>query len=287
MSKCNFVAIDFETMTAERTSACALGMVKVLNNVIVEKSYLLINPIPDDRTDTNIFVHGINASMVQEAPTFKESWTKIVDFIGTLPLVCHNRGMDIVVMNRCMEYYDLDGLNTSKNYCTYEITRESLMKACKRYNISFSENEHHDALADAEACAKVFLATKGIHEEVCVEKINDYRSGGFGASHKINHEDLCPLDPNEVENKDTPFFQAKVLITGVFEEYPERAKLAAALKLLGANVNTSLSRRTNIVLKGKAAGPKKMEKLEKLKREGYDIRVICEAELVGILGDID
>ena len=30
----NFVAIDFETMTPELTSACAVGMVQVVNGVI-------------------------------------------------------------------------------------------------------------------------------------------------------------------------------------------------------------------------------------------------------------
>ena len=279
MSKCNFVAIDFETMTAERTSACALGMVKVLNNVIVEKYYLLIKPIPDDRTDTNTFVHGINASMVQDAPTFKELWPKIVGLIGPLPIVCHNRGMDIVVLDKCMEYYGLDDINTANNYCTYEMTGDSLMIACKKHKISFSEEEHHDALADAEACAKVFLAIKGIDQRVCVEAITDYRSGGFGASHKINREDLCPLNPSEVENKTTPFFQANVLITGIFEAYPVRAELAAALKLLGAKVKTSVSKKLNIVLMGRGSGLKKMEKIEDLLSDGYDIRVMGEEEL--------
>ena len=32
----NFVAIDFETMTPELTSACAVGMVQVVNGVITE-----------------------------------------------------------------------------------------------------------------------------------------------------------------------------------------------------------------------------------------------------------
>lgn len=40
----NFVAIDFETMTPELTSACAVGMVQVVNGVIMQKFYSLIKP---------------------------------------------------------------------------------------------------------------------------------------------------------------------------------------------------------------------------------------------------
>ena len=36
----NFVAIDFETMTPELTSACAVGMVQVVNGVIMQKFYV-------------------------------------------------------------------------------------------------------------------------------------------------------------------------------------------------------------------------------------------------------
>lgn len=33
----NFTAIDFETMTAETTSACAVGVVQVNNGVIMQE----------------------------------------------------------------------------------------------------------------------------------------------------------------------------------------------------------------------------------------------------------
>ena len=37
MEKRSFVSIDFETMTPALTSACAVGLVKVVDNVIVQK----------------------------------------------------------------------------------------------------------------------------------------------------------------------------------------------------------------------------------------------------------
>lgn len=41
----DFVAIDFETMTPELTSACAIGLVRVHSGVISQKFYSLIKPI--------------------------------------------------------------------------------------------------------------------------------------------------------------------------------------------------------------------------------------------------
>ena len=38
----DIVAIDFETMTPELTSACAIGLVRVHNGVISQKFYSLI-----------------------------------------------------------------------------------------------------------------------------------------------------------------------------------------------------------------------------------------------------
>ena len=68
----NFVAVDFETMTPELTSACSIGLVKVINGVISQKFYSLIKPIPDGRTERNTHVHGITDEMVADAPSFQE-----------------------------------------------------------------------------------------------------------------------------------------------------------------------------------------------------------------------
>ena len=96
----DFVAVDFETYTAERTSACAIGLVKVVNGVITQKLYSLINPISDNQDVNNVCIHGLTADMLEKAPKFNELFPAMRDFIGDLPLVCHNRGMDINVFYR-------------------------------------------------------------------------------------------------------------------------------------------------------------------------------------------
>ena len=90
----NFVSIDFETMTAEHTSACAVGIVKVVDGTIQQKFYSLIKPIPDDREKKNTYVHGITPEMVENAPTFGELWGTIGKYFTDQIIVCHNADFD-------------------------------------------------------------------------------------------------------------------------------------------------------------------------------------------------
>ncbi|MBQ6279389.1 MAG: 3'-5' exoribonuclease [Muribaculaceae bacterium] len=276
----NFVAVDFETMTAELTSACAVGLVKVINGHVQQQFYSLINPITDGRDALNTAVHGITLDMVADAPTFKQLFPLLKSFINDLPIVCHNRGADINIMQRCMDYYGLTGIDTANNYCTYEMTGLSLTACCAQFGISMGA--HHDALDDANACAKVFLACQG------AIMATTFKGGlsevmATAAAKKFERSTLDPLDDDQVQNQDTPFFHAKVVITGTFAAYPKRNELGKLLQALGADVDTAISKRTNVVVMGQGAGPAKVKKIEALRAEGYDIRIIYEEELKQIL----
>lgn len=276
----NFVAVDFETMTAELTSACAVGLVKVINGHVQQQFYSLINPIPDGRDALNTAVHGITLDMVADAPTFKQLFPLLKSFINDMPIVCHNKGVDINIMRRCMEHYALTGIDPNNNYCTFEMTGLSLSSCCKQYGITMGE--HHNALNDAMACAKVFLACQG-------NIVSTVFKGGIAAAmasaaaKKYERSTLDPLADELVQNQDTPFFHAKVVITGTFSAYPNRNELGKHLQALGADMNTSISPRTNVVVMGQGAGPAKVKKIEDLRAKGHDIRIIYEEELKQIL----
>ena len=276
----NFVAVDFETMTAELTSACAIGLVKVINGHVQQQFYSLINPIPDGRDALNTAVHGITLDMVADAPTFKQLFPLLKSFINDMPIVCHNRGADINIMQRCMDYYGLTGIDTANNYCTYEMTGLSLTACCAQFGINMGA--HHNALDDADACAKVFLACQGA---IMATTFKGGLSEVIAASRtkKFEHATLIPISDDQVQNQDTPFFHAKVVITGTFAAYPKRNELGKLLQALGADVDTAISKRTNVVVMGQGAGPAKVKKIEALRAEGYDIRIIYEEELKQIL----
>ena len=125
MENLNYTAIDFETMTPERTSACAIGLAKVVDGVIVEKFYTLLKPIPDDRETNNSHVNGITPDMVKDAPTFEEAWPRLKDLIDNQVLVAHNAEFDKDVLIKVCAYYDIFcRLRTFID--TYELTVSSL-----------------------------------------------------------------------------------------------------------------------------------------------------------------
>lgn len=68
----------------------------------------------------------------------------------------------------------------------------------------------------------------------------------------------------EVEDTSHLFYKKKVVITGTFEKFPFREEMAKLLHEVGADVNSSISKKTDYVIVGESAGPKKLEKIENL-----------------------
>lgn len=280
--KDDFVAIDFETMTSLKTSACAIGLVKVIDGEIVQQFYSLINPVRDEYTDKepNISIHGISLSEAEKANTFAELFEGLRLFIDGYPLVCHNKAADIAIINALMDYYGLTGIDTDSAICTYKLTGKSLSKCCEELGIK--EERHHNALWDAEICARIYLNLIGkpyIDKGggTYLRKTLDFKGREIDASHRQR------LNEEQIKNKNTIFYGSTVVITGVFDSYSDRDSLAADLQSLGAKISSSISKKTTHVLVGENAGPKKIEKIKQLQDEGYEIKIIRENELAELL----
>lgn len=282
MNTFDFTAIDFETMTPEMTSACAIGIVRVENNVIVQKFYSLIKPVPDTRTFNNSHVHGITPEMVEKAPTFGELWPVIKGYIENQIIVAHNATFDLNVLDKTADHYGID-FRVERCIDTMSITHAGLAESCAFGCIPLPD--HHDALCDAAACAMILLTCRGI-----TNFRNEKKKDGVSSNDRYDSEGkhiekstLRPLSENEVENKNTPFFQKKVVLTGTLSSYPKREEIASILKQYGADINTSISKQTDIVIVGAGAGPSKMSKIHTINDSGGNIRVIEEPELLNIM----
>jgi DNA polymerase-3 subunit epsilon len=82
-------------------------------------------------------------------------------------IVAHNESFDRSVLRQCIAHYGLSsqGLFLHKNWdCTVKISRSlgyapnKLSDCCARFNIPL---QHHEALSDARACAKLYLQLMG------------------------------------------------------------------------------------------------------------------------------
>jgi DNA polymerase-3 subunit epsilon len=159
----NFTAIDFETATGSRSSACAVGIVTVENGAITEEFYSLIRPPGNAYFGMNIAVHGIRPQDTARSPSFEELYPEIKVRLARRTLVAHNEAFDRSVLKRTMEHYALDyaELGLAERWaCTMRIYKAKgfvpykLNCCCERMDIPLN---HHEALSDAIGCAHLYL----------------------------------------------------------------------------------------------------------------------------------
>lgn len=159
----NFTAIDFETATNQLYSACAVGIVTVRNSVIVEEYYTLIQPPNNEYSYHNIRVHGIQPQHTHRQFTFDQVYPEIKSRLQGELLVAHNEQFDRNVLARTMDYYGLNyqELELAERWeCTCRIYRAKGYKPASLSYCSAQNNidlQHHEALSDARACAKLYL----------------------------------------------------------------------------------------------------------------------------------
>lgn len=154
----DFAAIDFETANCERSSVCSVGVVIVRNNEIVDSFYSLINPEPNYYNYWCTKVHGLTNRDTDDAPIFPEVWKQIAPLIESLPLVAHNSPFDESCLKAVFRVYQMD-YPDYKFYDTLSTARRT-MKGLENHQLhtvaavcGYQLNNHHHALADAEACA--------------------------------------------------------------------------------------------------------------------------------------
>lgn len=159
----DFTAIDFETANSSPASACSVGLVRVRGGEVVATAGWLIQPPPghDEFQEWNVRIHGIRPSDVLSAATWVDQFDRLCDFAGADVLVAHNAGFDLNVLRRaaeatgmlCPPYRSLCSLQVARK--TYQLDSYRLPKAAAA--AGFAEFAHHDALADARACAQIVI----------------------------------------------------------------------------------------------------------------------------------
>lgn len=159
----NFTAIDFETANGSPASPCAVGLVKVVNGQIADSLAFLISPPHPNNWfhEGNIRIHGIKPSDVDDAASALEALNVIYTFSGSDVLVAHNAPFDMGVLRATAKLVDFEPPQT-RYACSLAISRKTYNLDSYRLNqvayaIGHEEFSHHDALADADACARIVL----------------------------------------------------------------------------------------------------------------------------------
>lgn len=297
LSELNFTAIDFETANEKRNSPCSLGIVVVRNGVIVQENYFLIKPKELRFTEINYRIHGLTEVDVENELEFDKFWERNSDLFQNKIILAHNAEFDIDVLRQTLAAYNLP-FPLLKFLCTQKLAQEAFTDL-KNYRLSDVaeyikfELNHHNSLSDARAAAAIGIRTIPVINKIqysfeeeglthhIAKKVSADKKNSFGFNGK--HIDKNLLKPNlENANPNNPFYNRKVVFTGDLKSI-SRSDAAGKIQLLGADINVSISKQTQIVIIGQKAGPVKLRKIEELNASGCEIKVINEEEFLKII----
>jgi len=163
-----FAAIDFETATSARDSACSVAVSVVKDGRFYDAFYSLIRPKDMRFDDYNIRIHGIRPEDVRDKPNFAAIWQDLKRQLDGRIVVAHNASFDMGVLRACIQSYDLAAPRFDY-LCTVKLSRRlwpelenhRLNTLGEHFGIRF---RHHNALDDARVCARLaYLALQECH----------------------------------------------------------------------------------------------------------------------------
>ena len=280
-----FIALDVETANPSYASICQIGIAHFVDGRFSEKWESLVDP-EDDFYPLNIGIHGINESMVADAPTFP-SLSEIVTKKLVNTVVVSHTPFDQTAIRLVFEKYGIElpvitWLDTARvvRRTWTDLSRRGygLAPVAERLGIEF---QHHNAAEDARAAGEILLhAMKETGLSVDEWVVRARKSIG-GAR-----------DAREA-NPDGPLYGEVAVFTGTLVMVRrEAADLAAAA---GCDVRKSVTKSTTLLIVGdqdvrKLAGHQKSSKhrkAEKLIEKGQSIRILRESDFRSMASFVD
>ena len=154
--------LDFETANNCSGSICAVGAALLEDGVVLERREYLVKPHKslDYISKFCRDVHGISYEDLRESPEFSEVWQSVKQLLISADcVVIHNAPFDLRHLHNVLSLYHLPSVSfnyvCSLQLCRYhfpELPYHSLADMAEKFGITF---QHHDALEDAETCAKI------------------------------------------------------------------------------------------------------------------------------------
>lgn len=289
-----FTSIDFEKANNDSCSVCSIGIAVFEDEQLIFSGHYLVQPPGNEYLALHTSIHGISAHDTCDAPTFPEVWDEIRQYMEGQTVVAHNGcSVEFPILESLFDLYGI----ASQDYqgiCTLQLSQQllpylnnhKLSTLADLLGLHFDENQYHSAEYDAKVCGQIFIKMKQffrMHSSFVPDNKaknetakTDFFKNQFSAK-KINSSLIYPTAQPKYENH--YFHSKKVVITGEFSAFPkQRNKLAQILFDCGADINTAISKNTDLVLVGTGAGPKKMEKINAL-----SIAVMNEEELLELI----
>lgn len=325
----DFTAIDFETATRQSDSACQLAAVRVRGGEIVHSAEWLIRPRPLRFSPQNIQIHGITPALVREEKEFGELWPEIRETFGEDCLIAHNASFDMGVLMACLQTHD-HPIPEMQYSCTRAIAKRTwphlprfgLKPLSDWLGVRF---QHHDALEDSIACAKIAIAAaeeadaKSLEELETALKLSRGAAGPWGKSGPAKPKSRRPRKPLQPLSAPEPIADAmmtssgtdlqrlllraefvrplhgkRVVFTGTLTRL-QREQAEQLVTCCGGKCQATVSKRTSLLVVGQtdertlASGRSisaKEEKARQLMAEGAELKILSEDDLLQMIATL-
>lgn len=307
-----FTALDFETATHERASACEVGICFVKDGQIMSSPSYLLQPKGNTYDSANIAVHGITPSMTQDAPDFGLFWPSLAECLRGDIVVAHYAPFDMgVIREECMRC----GLPLPefRFVCSCALARYvlpgfynyDLETLCNHFGIAIEG--HHRAGNDALMTAKLMLHLCDVAEVYSIDELVEkyhYRYGSFeGGSYKPfnrqrDYSSKTNLDQFAKEyeadkdgfDDENPFYDKEVVFTGTMNR--PRQELMRMVMDIGGRTKDNLTRSTNYLVIGqqdfRVVGDSgmsgKQKKAMEMIAKGANLTILSEDEFMQMIG---
>ena len=159
-----YVVFDTETPNSRNDRMCQMGVSVVENGRITESFVRLVDP-ECDFAAFNVMLHGITPEATYGSPCFAELWRgELEEVFSEGVLVAHNAPFDMAVLSKCLRAYGIRWRERAPYIDTVRMARQAFPSLPNHRLDTLSaalgiELDHHDAGSDAEACARIFLAS--------------------------------------------------------------------------------------------------------------------------------
>ena len=283
----DFIAIDFETANHNRSSACQIGLAKVVNNRLVETKSFFIKPTPDYYEPINMYIHGINESMTSTSPTFDVLWnSELSRYLEGYKLVAHNAPFEKSVFNALSRLFNIevpyiyDTLRLSRYYCS-DLLNYRLDSVCNALSIPLEK--HHDAESDAVGCAQILLSISDKEGLDDIDQLYDAtysrRCSSTPKGSNLTDNLFCEAGRYYVDDES---IKGKVFCFTGSLSFIRRDVAAKVIENAGGVFKNSMSRKVDYLVVGDLSfvggDSEKMRKVRELREKGSTIEILTESQ---------
>ncbi|MCB1519210.1 MAG: hypothetical protein KDJ37_01390 [Hyphomicrobiaceae bacterium] len=276
-----FVSIDVETANGSRASICQIGLVASDGVNEAWRWSSLVNP-EEGFESRNVGIHKIQPEQVADAALFPDIIDLIKPSLEGQCLVSWTVFDQDAVYQASQKYglsYPvcswIDACDVARNVWP-ELPNHELETVATTLGIEF---EHHDALADAWACSRIFetaLQQTATSLAFWIQRFGERIPAPYGGPVDIRREEVCTFEGN----RNGPLYGHVLLQTGTFEG--GKSKLGRIAASLGCEVKNSWSKKITLLVVG-ARDSKNFGGVDKSGKHLKAIQAQSEGQPVSIL----